>query len=65
MSIGGMMKTYPAYGEKRDYRPIELYHDGRYIGTTTWAISLKQAKEQLLKRYPYFDEDKITAHFLN
>lgn len=35
-----------AYGNKRDYRAIRIYVSGKYVGTTTWSKSLKEAKDR-------------------
>ena len=37
-----------AYGDKRDRPKIDLYSmpSGEYLGSTTWAKTLKEAKEQ-------------------
>lgn len=33
-----------AYGKKRDYRKIDVFVNGRYIASTTWNPTLKDAK---------------------
>lgn len=41
-----------AYGDKRDYAPIQL-HDrrtGAYLGSTTWAKSLLVARQKMADR---------------
>lgn len=36
-----------AYGDKRDYRKIDLYlKDGPYICSTTWAKTCKEAVQR-------------------
>ena len=35
------------YGNKRDYKKIDLFINAKYYGTTTWAKNLKVAKEKL------------------
>ena len=40
------VKKYPSYGEKRDYRKIDVYHEGAYKHSTTWARNLKEAREK-------------------
>jgi hypothetical protein len=32
------------YGDKRDYRKIDIYVDGKYVATTTWSKTLREAK---------------------
>ncbi len=39
-----------AYGEKRDYRKIDLYMFNKYECSTTWAKTCKEAKEVFCKR---------------
>jgi hypothetical protein len=41
------------YGVKRDYRKIDFFVDGKYMGSTTWAKSLSEA----LNRYVKCDGD--------
>src|SRR5208282_75208 len=36
-------RRHPAYGDKRDYPKIEIFVDGKYVATTTWARTIKQA----------------------
>ncbi len=40
----------PPYGDKRDYRKIDLYECGprglRYMASTTWAKSCGEARER-------------------
>ena len=35
-----------SYGDKRDYPKIDIYVSGEYTCTTTWARTLKEAKER-------------------
>ena len=37
------------YGDKRDYRKIDLSYDGAYICSTTWGRTCKEAKAVLLE----------------
>mgnify|MGYP001348995754 CR=1 FL=1 len=46
------MKKRADYGVKRDYRKIDLYASGKYMGSTSWAKSLSEA----LARYLACDE---------
>lgn len=50
------------YGQKRDYRKIDLFLRGEYIGTTTWARTLTEAREAFLQDRTGL-EGKITAQF--
>lgn len=53
------------YGNKRDYPKIDLFYNGKYVGSTTWAKTLKQAKEHYYRANwqasPVFQ--RITARF--
>lgn len=33
-----------SYGDKRNYTKIDIYYDGKYVGSTTWSKTLKEAK---------------------
>ena len=60
-----MMRS--TYGQKRNYRKIDLYLSGQYICTkyicsTTWARTLTEAREALLQDRTGL-EGKITAQF--
>jgi len=57
------MSTYK-YGDKRDYKPIRLYHDGEYVGTTTWSRTLKEARDRYATQELQSIED-VTAEFAN
>lgn len=57
-----------AYGDKRDYREIELYvHVGngewRYSATTTWARTCKEAKARFLAWHGNLREGDVKASF--
>lgn len=52
-----------AHGDKRDHPKIELFHEGKYMATTTWAPTLKHAKEAFIKKNPELDPQKVTASF--
>ena len=54
----------PVYGDRRDYPKIDLYVEGKYDSTTTWADSLHMARYKLsLTRN--IDIDKISANYQN
>lgn len=36
------------YGDKRDYPKIDVYVNGQYECTTTWAKTCKEAKEKFI-----------------
>ena len=50
-----------AYGDKRDYPKIELIYAGKYVGTTTWSKTCREAREQYIKRNPHLDPSKVKA----
>ena len=37
------------YGEKRDYRKIDIFLNGEYQCSTTWARTLKEAKKRFIE----------------
>ena len=61
--------SVPAYGEKRDYRKIDLYvqvgeSDGyRYVGTTTWAPTCREAKARFIEANPHLKPVQVKAMF--
>lgn len=40
-----------AYGDKRDYKKIDIYLNGVYKCSTTWAKSLTVAKVKFMEGY--------------
>ena len=42
------MKTQLNYGEKRDYPKRDIFVNGTYSGSTTWAKTNKEAKERYI-----------------
>ena len=40
------------YGDRRDFGRIDVYVGGKYRCTTTWASSLKEAKDRFLEHHP-------------
>lgn len=50
------------YGDKRDYKKIDIFVDGKYVCTTTWSKTCKDAVKHYHKD---FTGDKVTAHFQN
>ena len=61
------------YGDIRDYRKIDLFYNGFYIYSTTWAKTCKEAKAKLLENkgnyqklvqlFGKVDTSKLVAHF--
>jgi hypothetical protein len=58
----GWMKT-AAYGDKRDFPKIEIFVDGKYKATTTWAKNCKEAKEKFLEQNPDISESQVRCSF--
>lgn len=42
---------------------IDIYVDGVYRSTTTWARTCRIAKERFLNAYPDIDPAKVKANF--
>lgn len=60
-------KTAP-YGAFRDFRKINIFVNGVYAGSTTWARSCKQAVEKFNEHHPQLNHEisrvrRITASF--
>jgi len=44
--------TESAYGDKRNYPKIDIFEDGEYVATTTWAKTCKEAEERYKEEHP-------------
>ena len=51
-----------AYGDSRDYPKIELVYAGKYVGTTTWSKTCREAREKYIERHPHLDPSKVKAY---
>jgi hypothetical protein len=51
------------YGDKKDYHKIDIFVDGLYDCSTTWAASLVIAKEQFLKAHSEVSPDQIKVSY--
>lgn len=51
------------YGDKRDYRKIDIYFEGRYICSTTWSKDCKEAKDKFVELYPQYDSLSIKCFY--
>lgn len=40
------------YGDRRDYGKIDVFVNGKYRCTTSWASTLREAKEKYLEANP-------------
>jgi hypothetical protein len=58
----GWMKTV-AYGDKRNFPKIEIFVDGEYKATTTWAKTCKEAKEKFLEQNPNISASQVKCSF--
>lgn len=58
-----------AYGDKRDYPKIDIYvaSEGhyKYVGTTTWSKTLKEAKAKYWADMNGRDKEHKTVHIDN
>lgn len=52
-----------AYGDKRDYPKIDLYVNGIYRASTTWAKTCKEAVARYEEANPQLCRDTVTAYF--
>ncbi len=55
--------SFLPYGHKTNYRKIEIFVNGRYVGTTTWAKSLKQAKEKFCQSEKFVNPKWVTTRY--
>jgi len=51
------------YGTKRDFPKIEIYRQGHYVCSTTWAKTCKEARARFLSVRSYETPGAITARF--
>lgn len=49
------MSTQVKYGDKRDYPKIDIYLNGKYVCSTTWSKTLKDAVRV------YADKNKLST----
>jgi hypothetical protein len=52
-----------AYGDKRDYPKIEIFVDGLYRATTSWAKTCREAVEHYRTNHPEDADKKVLAFF--
>lgn len=57
---GKANKISSEYGDKRDYPKIDIYVDGKYVATTTWAKTCKEAAEKYKEKHP--EAKNVQAH---
>ena len=52
------------YGDKRDYKKIDIYVDGVYKCSTTWSRTCTDAIARYYDRHPELTaQNKVVAHF--
>jgi hypothetical protein len=51
-----------AYGDKRDYKKIDIYINGKYWRSTNWARNLKVAKNKAVELNG-FDPSIVSAKY--
>lgn len=52
------------YGDKRNYRKIDIFVNGKYECSTTWSRTCKEAVEKYLEGGIYYKyADKVRAYF--
>lgn len=59
-SLGKAEKS-AAYDDKKDYRKIDIFVDGEYECSTTWAKSLLEAKDKYLEKNPGIPYESISV----
>jgi hypothetical protein len=50
-----------AYGEKRDYKKHHISVNGKYVATTTWAKSAREAEKKFIEQHPEHKNARITV----
>ena len=51
------------YGDKRDYRKIDIFWRGYYKASTTWARTCKEAKERFLLAHSNLAPSDVKCRF--
>ena len=51
------------YGDKRDYRIIEIFVNGKYQASTTWAKTCREAKARYLAAHPTIAAETVKTLF--
>ena len=50
-----------AYGDKRNYKKHHISVNGKYVATTTWAKSAKEAEKRFIEQHPEHKNARITV----
>ena len=51
------------HGDKRDYPKIDIYVNGQYACSTTWAKTLKEAIQKYMNTKGFIPRNKIKAKY--
>ena len=52
------------YGEKRDYKKIDIYVNNTYVASTTWSKTLEEAKKIYIEKYNIDEKlQKVVCEF--
>ena len=58
------MKKKYEYGDKRNYKKINIYVDGKYVCSTTWPRTCFEAKKHFSRAYAHMGiRGKVTANY--
>ena len=57
------LKLSPNYGDKRDYRKIDIFVYGQYVCSTTWARTCREAIAKYMERNPGHEAASIKARY--
>jgi hypothetical protein len=49
------------YGDKRDYKKHHISVNGKYVATTTWAKSAREAEKKFIEQHPEHKNARITV----
>jgi hypothetical protein len=49
------------YGDKRDYKKHHISVNGKYVATTTWAKSAREAEKKFIEAHPEHKNARITV----
>jgi len=52
-----------AYGDRRDFRKIDIFVSGKYVASTTWASSIKEAIQKYEEKNPGSWAGEVKAQF--
>ena len=47
------------YGDKRSYPKIDIFIDGKYWQSTTWAKACKEARKRVIDKFIFLNKNVI------